>query len=94
VTLFAWGAARGRLWPPGDLLPVTVGMILFTAIGLTALAISPDLGRYLLAAGWLGHAVWDIAYLRADKVVSRSFAEWCAVFDFIGGVSILVLPAL
>jgi hypothetical protein len=94
VTLVAWGAVRGQLWPPGDLLTETIGMLLFTTIGLTALLIDPDLGRYLLAAGWIGHTIWDIAHLRADKVVSRSFAEWCAVFDFIGGISILVFPAM
>ena len=94
ATLVSWGAVRGQLWPPSDLLTETAGMPLFTTIGLTALLIDPNLGRYLLAAGWMGHTVWDIAHLRADKVVSRSFAEWCAVFDFIGGISILIFPAL
>jgi hypothetical protein len=94
VTLVVWGAVRGQLWPPGDLLTETIGMIVFTTVGLTALLIDPDLGRYLLTAGWMGHTVRDIAHLRADKVVSRSFAEWCAVFDFIGGISILVFPAM
>lgn len=94
ATPVMWGAVRGRLWPPGDLLTETAGMVLFTTIGLTALVIAPDLGRYLLAAGWLGHTVWDVAHLRTDTVVSRSFAEWCAVFDFIGGISILAFSAL
>jgi hypothetical protein len=94
LSLIVWSAIRGRLWPPGDLLTVTGGMIVVTAIGLTALAVAPELARYLVAAGWLGHTVWDIAYLRADKVVTRSFAERCAVFDLIGGISILVFPAI
>jgi hypothetical protein len=27
-----------------------------------------------------------------DKVVSRSFAEWCTVFDVLRAIGILVLP--
>ena len=49
-------------------------------------------GRYVVAAGWFGHAAWDLAHLRADKVVSRSFAEWCTVFDILRAIGILVLP--
>jgi hypothetical protein len=53
-------------------------------------------GRILLRGLELAseHALWDIAHWRANRVVSRSFAEWCAVFDFIGGVSILIFPAI
>jgi hypothetical protein len=49
-------------------------------------------GRYIVAAGWFGHAAWNFAHLRADKVVSRSFAEWCTVFDVLRAVGILILP--
>jgi hypothetical protein len=56
--------------------------------------VEPDVGRYLLAAGWISHALWDIAHWRANRVVSRSFAEWCAIFDLIGGVSILIFPPI
>lgn len=86
-----WGAVRGQLRRPGALMLETAGMLLFTALALAALSVDRELGRYLLAAGWLGHAAWDFAHYRADKVVSRSFAEWCAVVDFLGGVAILVL---
>jgi hypothetical protein len=89
-----WGAARGQMWPPGALMLETAGMVIFATIALAALSVDQDLGRYLVAAGWLGHAAWDFAHLRADKVVSRSFAEWCAVVDFLGGVGILVVPML
>ena len=91
VTLVLWGAARGRLQRPGEFMLQTAGMVLFAVLALTALAVDPALGRYLVAAGWLGHAAWDFAHYRADTVVSRSFAEWCAVVDLLGGVSILVL---
>lgn len=86
-----WGAVRGQLRRPGALMLETAGMLLFATLALAALSVDQELGRYLLAAGWLGHAAWDFAHYRADKVVSRSFAEWCAVVDFLGGVAILVM---
>lgn len=89
-----WGAARGRLRRPGALMLETAGMVGFTAIALAALSVDLDIGRYIVAAGWLGHAVWDAVHLRADKVVARSFAEWCAVFDLLRAVGVLVLPVV
>ena len=89
-----WGAARGQLWPPGTLMVETAGMAVFAAIALAAVSVDPDLGLYLVAAGWAGHAAWDFAHLWADRVVSRSFAEWCAVFDLLGAVGILAVAML
>jgi hypothetical protein len=91
--LVLWAAVRGRLRTDAVKLE-TAGMLLFGGIAITAMAVDPELGLYLVAAGWLGHAVWDIAHLRADKVVSRSFAEWCAVFDGLRGIGILVAAVL
>jgi hypothetical protein len=68
------------------------GMVAFTAIALAAMSVNPDFERYIVAAGWFGHAAWDFAHFRADKVVSRSFAEWCTVFDVLRAVGILILP--
>jgi hypothetical protein len=31
----------------------------------------------------LFHGVWDFVHLRADKVVARSYAEWCGVLDVL-----------
>jgi hypothetical protein len=53
----------------------------FAAIALVAMAVDRELGLYVVAAGWAGHAVWIFFRLWYDKVVSRSFAEWCGVFD-------------
>src|SRR5919201_1419460 len=50
------GAAR-----PGYGLPLqTVGLLGFGAAAAAALTITPELGAYLLAAGLLGHAAWDV----------------------------------
>jgi len=91
LALVLWGAVRGQL-RRGALVVEAAGMVGFTAIALAALSVDPSLGRYVVAAGWFGHAAWDLAHLRADKVVSRSFAEWCTVFDVLRAVGILVLP--
>ncbi|MGH2712995.1 MAG: hypothetical protein ACRDM7_03740 [Thermoleophilaceae bacterium] len=56
------------------------------------MSIDVDAGRYVVAAGWFGHGLWDAAHFRADAVVARSFAEWCAVFDLLRGLAILFLP--
>ncbi len=87
-----WGAVRGQLWRRGALVVEMAGMVGFTAIALAAVSVDSDLGRYIVAAGWFGHAAWDFAHFRADKVVSRSFAEWCTVFDVLRAVGILILP--
>src|SRR5688500_2453322 len=89
LALVLWGAVRGQLRRRGALVVEAAGMVGFTAIALAAVSVDPDLGRYIVAAGWFGHAAWDFAHFRADKVVSRSFAEWCAVFDSLRAVGIL-----
>ena len=91
LALLVWGAIRGQL-RRGALVVEAAGMVGFTAIALAAVSVSPELGRYVVAVGWFGHAAWDFAHFRADKVVSRSFAEWCAVYDFLRAIGILVLP--
>jgi hypothetical protein len=92
LTFLLWGAVRGQLRWRGALVVEMAGMVGFTAIALAAVSVDSDLGRYIVAAGWFGHAAWDFAHFRADKVVSRSFAEWCVVFDVLRAVGILVLP--
>jgi hypothetical protein len=48
----------------------------------------------LCEAGWslarLG--MWDFVYLRLDKVVARSYAEWCGVFDILVAAQLVLLP--
>jgi Ni/Fe-hydrogenase subunit HybB-like protein len=61
----------------------TLGMLRFGALALAGLAVDPDVGRYLVAAGFFLHGVWDFVYFRLDRVVARSHAEWCCVLDVI-----------
>jgi hypothetical protein len=48
---------------------------------------------WLVAAGWLTHAAWDVVHLRRDAVIARSFAEWCAVVDVLVAVQLVVAGA-
>ncbi|GAA2841960.1 hypothetical protein GCM10020220_033670 [Nonomuraea rubra] len=66
-------------------------MLVFGAAALVALALDPVLGAWLVAVALIGHAVQDVIVWRANKVVARSLAEFCAVLDFTLGVAIIVL---
>jgi hypothetical protein len=85
------GIASGRLRrSPLHLLQSPVG-IGFAAVAVTATLVAVEAGSYLVAAGLIGHTVWDSVIWRANRVVARSLVEWCAVFDLIVGVGILVV---
>lgn len=86
-----WGGVRGRLGQPSFLLQVA-GLVAFAALALAGLVLTPDVGRYAVAAGWFAHGLWDLAHLRADAGVARSGAEWCAVVDVLIAVQLVVLP--
>ena len=77
-----WGAVRGRLGRPSFLLQVA-GLVVWAALTLAALLLAPDAARYIVAAGWFAHGLWDFAHHRADAGVSRSAAEWCGVVDVL-----------
>ena len=86
-----WGAARGRLVQPSFLLQVA-GLVAFAAVAVAGFLLAPDVGRYVVAAGWFAHGLWDLAHLRADSGVARTGAEWCAVVDVAIAVQLVVLP--
>jgi hypothetical protein len=66
-----------------ELLLQTGGLVVFGTLALVGLTVTPDAARYVLAAGWFGHGIWDLVHLRRDAVVSRSYAEWCGVLDIL-----------
>ena len=53
----------------------------------------PDLGGYLVAFALIGPAGWDAYHYLRNRVVARSYAEWCAVVDLLVGVAILLFLA-
>ena len=66
------------------------GLLVFGGVAVLALHAGPDLARALVAAGWLGHGLWDLVHLRRRAVVPSAYAEWCGVLDVLVGVSLLV----
>lgn len=85
------GVARGQLRKGGDLPLQAIGMLGFGALGLLVLFVDPTLGGYLVAAALLGHAAWDAFHFRLNRVVPRSYAEFCGVLDLVLGVAILLM---
>jgi hypothetical protein len=89
LVFFVVGAVRGELRKPGGLALQTVGVLAFGSIVLAALYVDADLGGFLVAIALLGHAAWDAHHYLRDRVVARSYAEWCAVVDILAGAAVL-----
>ena len=68
------------------------GLVAYGGLALAGLVLAPEVGRYVVAAGWFGHGLWDLAHARADAGVSRTGAEWCGVVDVLVGVQLAVVP--
>lgn len=96
VAISAGVAVTGLLRLPArsdrvELMVQAAAMAAFSVVALLALASGPDVARYLLAAGWLGHGVWDLAHLRRGAVVSASYAQWCGVLDVLMAAQLLMV---
>lgn len=66
-----------------------IGMLGFGVATAVALGASEDVAAYVLAAGLVGHTLWDAYHYRANKVVVRSLAEFCFVLDLLLAVIIV-----
>jgi hypothetical protein len=64
-------------------------LVAWLALVLMARSSGPELATWLVAAGWAGHGLWDLWHLRREAVVSRSYAEWCGVFDVLVAAQLL-----
>jgi hypothetical protein len=90
LLVLVWGAVDGRLRRSDPFRVQALGMLGFGGLALAGLVVDPDLGRWLVAAGWFLHGVWDFVHLRLDKVVARSYAEWCAVVDVLIAAEVIL----
>lgn len=90
VVYLTWGSARGELQRPRLLAVQTAGVLGFGAIAVLALSVDDDLGRYVLAGGWLGHAAWDAVHHWAGTVVPRWYAELCLAADLLLAASLIL----
>jgi hypothetical protein len=91
VALLGYGLRReaGR---PGHGLPLqTAGLVGFGAAAAAALMLTAAFGAWLVAAGLLGHAAWDVYHHRVNRVVVRSLAEFCLVLDTALAVAIVTV---
>jgi hypothetical protein len=65
-----------------ETLPLqTLAALAYGGVAVIALFVHPIVGGYLVAAGLIGHAAWDVYHHRTNKVVVRSMSEFCMVFD-------------
>jgi hypothetical protein len=85
------GVARGLWRRPGGLPLQTVGMLAFGSTVLVALYVNPDLGGKLVAIALIGHAAWDAYHFVQNRVVPRSYAEFCIFVDLLLGAAILLM---
>jgi hypothetical protein len=86
----AYGLLRGAARPIDGLPLQTIAMAAVGTTAAIALIANADVGAYLVAAGLLGHAGWDVYHHRANKVVPRSMAEFCCVLDTLLAAVVVV----
>ncbi|MDA1359556.1 hypothetical protein O1R50_07980 [Glycomyces luteolus] len=91
VPLAAYGLFRGAARPAEGLPLQSLAMVVVGAVAVAVLLVGGDLGLYLVAAGLLAHAAWDVWHHRTERVVSRSLAEFCVVLDTLVAVAMVVV---
>ncbi|MDN4525981.1 hypothetical protein [Fictibacillus fluitans] len=75
------GAIRGHLRKKSTIFIQAIAVGIFGMIALVSVYVDREAGLILLAAGYIGHAIWDIAHFKSGKIVRRGYAEFCAVLD-------------
>jgi hypothetical protein len=86
-----YGLLRGAARPTEGLPLQTIAMIGVGLIAAITLLVGGEVGAYLVAAGLLGHAAWDVWHHRANRVVVRSLAEFCFVLDTLLAVAMVMV---
>jgi hypothetical protein len=78
------GVLRNSIRGRSMVLLQAAGLAVFGGISLLAgFLVGQDTGAYVLAAGLVGHGVWDAFHHRANAVVWRWYAETCVVYDVL-----------
>lgn len=68
-----------------------LGLAGFSVVAALALFLDHDIAMYVMAAGLIGHGVWDVVHYHRREAVSRWYAEFCAVVDVVVGLAVLAL---
>ncbi len=90
VLLWLWAVARGRYKERDTFWVQTVGMVGFAALTLLCAAVDPRWGAAVAGVGFFAHGLWDAYHFKINKVVSRSYAEFCAVVDVGVGTALII----
>ncbi|MGY1631038.1 hypothetical protein ACI784_04905 [Geodermatophilus sp. SYSU D01186] len=91
VIYLAWGTARGDLTDRRLLTAQTTAVLALGAIAMAAVTVDVATARYVLAAGWIAHAAWDVVHHRIGRAVPRWYAETCLVADPILAAALLTV---
>lgn len=84
------GLVRRSIRGRSMVLLQAAGLAVFAGVALLATALAGhDTGAYVLAAGLVGHGVWDAFHHRANAVVWRWYAETCIVYDLLLAAAVL-----
>jgi hypothetical protein len=90
--LLMYGLIRGAWRRPLWGVPLqTAAMAVFAAAAIVALHLDSMWAGLLVGAGLFAHTGWDVFHLRAERVVARSMALFCAVLDTFLAVVVLAV---
>ena len=89
VLLWLWTVAGHRHSDAGTLSLQTAGLLGFGAVTLVCGLIAPRWGILLVGLGFLAHGGWDAYHFRQNKIVHRTYAEFCGVLDALVGPALI-----
>ncbi|MFI6782081.1 hypothetical protein [Micromonospora sp. NPDC050276] len=90
VPLWVWAVARRRFIPTRTFSVQTAGMVGFGAITLLTAVTQPQVATAVAGVGFLAHGLWDAYHYLVNLVVSRSWAQFCAVVDVGVGIALII----
>ncbi|MGH3464914.1 MAG: hypothetical protein ACRDP9_25900 [Kribbellaceae bacterium] len=91
LAVLVWSAIDRQLLRSGELQIQALGTVGIGLLVLVGLIVDPGVGLYVVAATWFLHGIWDFVHIWRDKVVPRSYAEWCGVLDLLIAFGLVVL---
>jgi len=94
AVLWLLAVARRRFTDVDTFSLQTAGMLVFGAVTLVCAAVTPRLGAAVAGLGFLAHGLWDAYHFKVNRVVHRSWSEYCAVIDIPTGVALIVVALL
>lgn len=91
LVLLIWMMSTGEIKSTPNLRLQAIGIVFFCGVALAGLAVDPTIGVYVIAAGWFLHGMWDFVHIWRDRVVSKTFAEWCGVLDVLIAAQLVLM---